>query len=254
MINLKNNFRRKKLSFGSWITFCDGSVVEIMAKSGFDWLAIDMEHSPLSFQDVQNSVRIIELCGVVPLVRIEQNDQNIIKRVMDTGAHGVIVPMVNTKGDAEKAVNAVKYPPKGFRGVGLSRANGYGSNFSGYKKWLENNSIVVVQIEHIQAVENLSEILKVKGVDAFIVGPYDLSGSMGIPGDFDHPDMKKAMKEIKMVGDCLRVPLGYHVVHPSVKSLKEKIKEGYTFLAYGTDFLFLGEMCRKELALIKKFR
>lgn len=251
--NLKKMIKNNNITIGSWITLSHTCIAEIMANAGFDWLTVDMEHSAITLHEAQNLIQIIELCGVTPLVRVSENNPNLIKRVMDIGAHGVIVPMVNTKEDAENAVSAVKYPPQGKRGVGLYRAQGYGTKFDEYKTWVKNESIVVVQIEHIKAVENLKSILSTKGVDAFIVGPYDLSGSLGIPGEFSHPSFIKAMKEIQKVSSSLKITSGYHIVAPKPELVKEKIDSGYRFIAYSVDFLFLGQMCRGGLNTIKTF-
>ena len=132
MKSLKERLRKKEVTIGSWITLGHPSVAEIMAKAGFDWLTVDMEHSAITLHQAQQLIQVIELSGVVPLVRVGENDPNLIKRVMDAGAHGVIVPMVNSKEDAEKAVRSVKYPPRGFRGVGLARAQKYGADFEGF--------------------------------------------------------------------------------------------------------------------------
>jgi 2-keto-3-deoxy-L-rhamnonate aldolase RhmA len=161
------------------------------------------------------------------------------------------VPMINTKEDAEQAVGAVKYPPQGFRGVGLARAQSYGANFEGYRKWNETESIVIVQIEHIKAAENLEAILSVEGVDAFIVGPYDISTSLGVAGQFDHPEMTSVLSKILDTARRLNAVAGYHVVPPDTRQALEKIKQGYRFLAYSTDFLFLGDSCRTGLKTIR---
>ena len=170
---------------------------------------------------------------------------------MDAGAHGVIVPMVNSREDAEKAVASVQYPPAGFRGVGLARAQKYGTDFEGYKKWNQRQSIIIVQIEHIKAVENMEAILAVPGVDGFIIGPYDLSGSIGIPGGFEDNRMIELLEEIKRVADITDVTAGFHVVSISPDQVDTKISEGYTFIGFGVDFLFLGETCRSGLKRIR---
>lgn len=254
MIKLKKALKNRTVTIGSWIALGDPAIPEIMARAGFEWLVVDMEHSALSIRQAQQLIRVIELCGVVPLVRVGENDLTVIKRVMDAGAHGVIVPMVNSREDAMKAVSAVRYPPAGARGVGLARAQGYGVTFAEYKKWLNESSVVIVQIEHIQAVENLEQILSVEGVDAFIVGPYDLSGSLGTPGEFEHPDFIEALKKIKRISSSLSVSAGYHVVPPQTELVREKIGEGYSFIAYSTDFLLLGETCRNDVSRIGQFK
>ena len=162
-------FRKKEITIGSWITFSDPAIAEIMAKSGFDWLVVDMEHSALSMNQAQEIIRIINLCNVIPLVRVMENNPNLINRFMDIGAHGVIIPMVNSKSDAERAVNAVKYPPMGTRGVGLSRAQNYSLDLESYQEWNQKNSIVIVQIEHIKGVENLQSIIDVDGIEHIIL-------------------------------------------------------------------------------------
>lgn len=240
--DLKNKLKNRKLTLGSWITIGHPIVAEVMAKSGFEWLTIDMEHSAITLDIAQNLIRTIELNGCVPLVRVHENDPCFIKRVMDAGAVGVIVPMVNSKNDAEKAVKAVRYPPIGCRGIGLARAQDYGFNFEGYKKWLEKNSIVIVQIEHIDAVKNLREILSTNGVDGFIVGPYDISGSLGKPGDFENPEFKKCIEEIMKIAKETRKPAGFHVVPPDFNEVKKIVDLGYSFVAISLDTLFLGKM------------
>jgi 2-dehydro-3-deoxyglucarate aldolase len=254
MINLKEKLKSNEITIGSWITLGHPSIAEILARAGFDWLTVDMEHSAITLHEAQQLIQVIELCGVAPLVRVGENNPNLIKRAMDAGAYGVIVPMVNTKEDAVKAVNAVKYPPVGTRGVGLARAQGYGLEFARYKNWVNRDSIVIVQIEHREAVENLDAILSVDGVDAFIVGPYDLSGSMGRPGDFEHPDMKTALKMIMKTAKGLRKTAGFHVIPTDVKKVSEKIKDGYRFIGFSLDALFLGTGLRESLEIIKKYK
>jgi len=250
-MNLKAKLKKNELTIGSWITLAHPAIAEIMAKAGFEWLVVDLEHSVITIREAEELIRIIELCGVTPLVRLSANDPVQIKRVMDAGAHGVIVPMVNSVEDAKKTVDAVYYPPIGSRGVGLARAQTYGADFEGYKAWLKDNAIVIVQIEHIKAVNNLEEILAVDGVDGFIVGPYDLSGSLNIPGEFSHPEMLSALDRIKDISKRVKKPSGFHVVQPDVDMLIKKIDEGYRFIAFSVDFLFLGRACRDSIRKIK---
>ena len=252
MGSLKKRLKAGELTIGSWITIANLSVAEIMAKAGFDWLTVDMEHSAITLSEAQKLIQTIELSGVVPLVRVGENNPNLIKRVMDMGSHGVIVPMVNSKEDAIKAFSAVKYPLLGIRGVGLARAQGYGFDFERYRNWVNKESVVIIQIEHIEAVNNLEDILSVEGIDAFIIGPYDLSGSLGRLGDFDCPQMLSALKRIKEVSKSFKIPMGFHVVQPDVAAALRKIEEGYKFLAFSLDSMFLGRLCRDSLKQIRK--
>ena len=244
----------KKLSIGSWIQLAHPAIAEIMASAGFDWLAVDLEHSSIDLREGEELIRVIDLKGVVPLVRLASNNPEQIKRIMDAGAHGVIVPMVNSKEDALAAVSAVKYPPTGQRSIGLARAQGYGARFSEYFDWQRDYSMVVVQIEHINAVNNLESILSVIGVDAYIVGPYDLSGSLGIPGQFEEPKFIDAMQTIRAVSEDLGVPGGVHIVEPDLIQLSQRIKEGNTFIAYGVDTRIIDTACRTALELVKDLR
>ncbi|MDC0470423.1 aldolase/citrate lyase family protein [Candidatus Pseudothioglobus singularis] len=238
------------LTVGSWITISHPAIAEIMAKSGFDWLAVDLEHSVITIREAEELIRIISLCNVTPLVRLTSNDPNQIKRVMDAGAHGIIVPMVNTPEDAKNAVNAVKYPPLGKRGVGLARAQGYGTEFNEYLEWQKHEPVIIVQIEHIDAVNNLEKIFSVEGVDGFIIGPYDLSGSLGVPGQFEHPDFLAAMEKVKSIASNMNMTGGIHIIEPDTKKLEACIKEGYRFIAYSLDIRMLDVACRNGLECV----
>lgn len=247
---LKVKLKRREVTVGSWITLGHSAIAEIMAKAGFDWLVVDMEHSAITLHEAQQLIQVIELCGVTPLVRVGENNLNLIKRVMDAGAHGVIVPMVNSKEEARNAVNAVKYPPLGIRGVGLARAQGYGMDFERYKNRVNRDSVVIVQIEHIKAIENLEDILSIDGIDAFFVGPYDLSGSLGIPGQLKHPKVVRAIGRVMRIAKRYKVIPGFHVVQPDTKEVETKIKEGYGFIGYCLDTLFLGTKCTEDVKVI----
>lgn len=251
MKDFKSRLINRELTIGSWITIGNLSVAEIMANAGFDWLTIDMEHSAITLSQAQELICIIELCGVTPLVRVGENNANLLKRVMDAGAHGVMVPLVNSKEDAEKAVAAVKYPPTGTRGVGLTRAQKYSLDLDRYKEWNKKNGIVIVQLEHIEAVENLEKIMSVEGINGFIIGLYDLSGSLNCPGDFNNPKVKQALEEIYLKSMKNNYLMGQHVVNPEPKQVMAKIDQGMKFIGVGTDFLFLNQHCT---GCLKKIR
>jgi len=240
------------LTFGSWITIGHTAIAELMAAQDFDWLTIDMEHTPMDYTEIYHMVQVISLSGKKVYVRVGENDPNLIKRVMDTGAHGVIVPMVNTKEEALRAVQSVKYPPIGKRGVGLARAQKYGYGFNEYKEWLAQESVVIAQIEHIEGVNNLEEILSVEGIDGTIVGPYDLSGSLGIPGQFDDLRVSEALARYEKISKEMNVPTGFHVVEPSVELVNKYMDRGYEFIAVGLDSLFLGNKVKEVLGDLRK--
>jgi 2-dehydro-3-deoxyglucarate aldolase len=247
---LKGKLRRQEVTIGSWVTLGHTSIAEIMAKAGFEWLVVDMEHSVITLNIAQQLIQVIEGCDVVPLVRVGENNPNMIKRVMDAGAYGVIVPMINTKEQAEAAVKAVKYPPLGTRGVGLARAQGYGDKFDEYAATVNAESIVIAQVEHIDAVNNLESILSVEGIDGCIIGPYDLSGSLGVPGNFEHPDVLAALRKVEQTCQKRRVALGMHVIQPDYRQVMEKVAKGYSFIGFSLDILFLGNSCRQQLKAV----
>lgn len=251
-MSLKNKLKSNVVTIGSWITLAHPAIAEIMARAGFDWLVVDLEHSVITIKEAEELIRVINLCGVVPLVRLSTNDSVQIKRVMDAGAHGIIVPMVNNRAEADAAVEAVYYPPKGSRGVGLARAQGYGTTFQKYREWLDDEAVVIVQVEHIDAVNNLENILKVPGIDGYFIGPYDLSASMGLSGQFDHPDMVASIERIRQVGSLLNKPGGLHIVEPDNLQLEKRIKEGFKFIAYSLDTRMLDTACRAGLAAVRR--
>lgn len=240
-----------KPKIGSWITLPSSSIAEIMAKSGFDWLAVDLEHSVINISQAEDLIRTIDLCGIKPFVRLTSNDKNQIKRVMDSGAHGIIVPMINSLSDLEYSYKALKYPPSGNRGVGLARAQGYGRKFNQYLDWQSSKPLLIAQIEHIDAVDNIEEIFSYEHLDAFIIGPYDLSGSLGSPGDFDNPDFINAISRIEEVSKNLDIPKGIHVIEPNIDEVNHRIQEGYKMIAYSLDIRMLDSQCKALFDNIK---
>ena len=254
---LKKNPLKAKLAaheqtIGCWVNVGHLLIPELLAPAGFDWLCVDMEHSSIDLGDLLPMIISIEANGMVPLVRVGENDANLIKRVMDAGAYGIVVANVNSVKDAQHAVDSVKYPPYGKRGVGLYRAQGYGFQFEEYKKWLQQESVVIVQIEHKDALKEIDAILSVKGVDGFIIGPYDLSGSMGKPGQFDDPDVKKAIAEVLAAGKRCGLTPGFHSVAFDPKAARERIKQGFKFLAFSADTIILSRAAHQAMGLIRK--
>ena len=246
----KNN--SKIIKIGTWITLGHFSIVEILAKSGFDWLCVDLEHSVIDLFEAEKLIATIESNGCIPYVRVSSNDKNMIKRVLDAGAKGIIVPMVNSRADAIEVVENSKYPPTGKRGVGLARAQGYGFNFKKYKNFIDNELKIIVQIEHHKAIDNLSDILGVEGIDGTIIGPYDLSGSIGMPGDYNSKEVKALLDSYEKICSKFDKDYGFHVIEPDHRLILKKIKKGYTFLGFSLDTLFLGTLAKNEMAKISK--
>ncbi len=251
----RDAIKQKSLTIGSWLMFDHPLMTELVARSGaFDWLCIDMEHGGANLSSMAQQIQIIDLAGGTPIVRVGSNDAFQIKRALDAGAAGIIVPMTMDADDAKRAVDAMYYPPKGTRGVGLFRAQDYGSDFETYRQKVDDGLIFIPQIEHHSAVSDLENILDVDGVDGFIVGPYDLSGSLGRPGEFSHPDVIAQMDRLEAVMQSNPKPGGFHVVHPDHDEMQHRIDQGARLLAYGIDMVFLGEMLAREREFLGQLR
>jgi 2-keto-3-deoxy-L-rhamnonate aldolase RhmA len=245
---LKSKLQSNTLTIGSWISLGHPGIAEILSRAGFDWLVIDMEHSTISISEAGELIRVIDLCGAAPLVRVTSNDADLIKRVMDAGAHGVIVPMVNSAADAARAVAATRYPPAGTRGVGMARAQRFGpTGFHDYVRWQHDGPTVIPQIEHAAAIDACAEILAVPGIDGFIIGPYDLSASLGIPGEFEHPTFTAALARTLAAGRAAGKPAGIHLVEPDPMKVAELVSSGYRMIAFSVDFRMLDVMAKAGL-------
>lgn len=234
MTNNKNKSSAAELGF--WLTIPSTIVAEIYSLFPYDFGVIDLEHSTISLDDMQNMLSVLEAANKRSLIRLSENNSTLIKRVMDAGASGVIVPMVNTVEDAKRIIDSVYYPPKGKRGVGLARAQKYGEGFPEYKIKSEKDHFeIIVQIEHIDAVNNLSDILDLEQVDGFIVGPYDLSASLGLPGNFEDKSFLEALVQIEKIAENTNKKQGFHLVEPSVQEYKKLLDKSYNFIVYSLD-------------------
>ncbi len=252
------SFRQRMLAgdtlIGSWINSGSPVVAELMAACGFDFLCVDVEHSAVDLPQAQQLFQAIRSgrpdCAAV--VRVHGVDYAFVKRYLDAGACGVVAPLVRTREEAVLLVQAAKYPPLGLRGVGFCRANDYGLRLADEYARANDEIFLAVQIEHVEAVRNIDAILTVPGIDAVFIGPYDLTASMGITGQFEHPDYLAARDAI--LAACRRhgiVP-GIHVVPPSVAQVKARLAEGYRFIGYSLDITFLTTACADGLAALPR--
>ncbi len=243
---IKQRLRAGHVSIGSWMSLAHTSIAEILAAAGYEWIVVDTEHTAIDNSETLRLIMAIERGGAVPLVRLASNDPVQCKIALDSGAAGVIVPMVNTREAAELAVRSAKYPPQGTRGVGLARAHGFGPRFSEYVARANEDSLVIVQIEHRDAVANIDDIVAVAGIDGTFIGPYDLSMSMGLAGQLDHPDVAAARDRVLSATRARGLAAGIHLVHPdrAMTDLTSYVSAGYQFLALSSDILLLGDSAR----------
>lgn len=245
--NIKLKLKNKELSLGSWMQLPDANVAEIMGQSGYDWVAVDLEHGSFGVEKLPDMLRALKLGGTSPFVRLAHNNKTDIKKALDAGAEGIIIPMVSSYDDVANLVKWAKYPPDGIRGVGYSRANLFGRKFDQYVKNINENLVVVIQIEHINAINELSRILEDFSIEAVMIGPYDLSASMGLTGEFTHLDFEEAINRVKVLTNKFNIASGIHVVKPDKNELLSRVDEGYTFIAYATDAIFLYNSCKNPL-------
>lgn len=233
---MKGKKRFDKSMIGTLLSMSAPQVAEIIAISGFDWVLIDMEHSAISLESVQNAIQIME-GKILTIVRVPANDEVWIKRILDTGCDGILVPMVNSADEAERVVQSSKYPIEGRRSVGLSRAHKYGAAFKDYVENANRNTLIMIQCEHKDAVKHIDDILNVQGIDSVFIGPYDLSASMGLTGQLSHPEVASTIKLIK--DKCAKAGLPYGIFSMNTETMISEIKSGCTFLLCGVDTGFL---------------
>ncbi|HNT35499.1 MAG TPA: aldolase/citrate lyase family protein [bacterium] len=252
---MKNPVRRalleRRITLGSWLQVNHPVSAEILAECGFDWLATDCEHTDIDVGGFAQLARGMYGRGPVPFARVRENDTLAIRQMLDMGAQGVLVPLVNTPEEALKAVRAAKYPPRGIRGFCFSRMNNFGRDFEEYVKNANDEIAVIVMIESKQAVDSIDEILAVDGVDGIFIGPYDLSGSLGIPGQTSHPLILESCAKVSDACRRLGKSAGAHVVIPTPEAIEKTIADGFTFIALGIDTLFLREGATAALNLAK---
>jgi 2-dehydro-3-deoxyglucarate aldolase len=243
---IRNKLSNDESSIGSWMQIPNSSIAEIMGQSGYDWIAVDMEHGSIDINQLPDVFRALELGNTLPLARLSEGSSKNCKQVLDAGAGGVIIPMVESADELEFLRDSCRWPPAGRRGVGFSRANLFGSLFKEYS--IEAQSpLLIAMIESIKAVNNLEDILKVSGLDAIFIGPYDLSASLGITGKFDHSNYLKTIDTIRSLAQKYSIPCGIHIVEPNVGDLHNKINEKYQFIAYSIDSVILSNGCKNPI-------
>jgi 2-keto-3-deoxy-L-rhamnonate aldolase RhmA len=248
---MKANKRILKPVLGTIYTLGSPQVAEIISESGFEWVLLDMEHSTMSLDSVQTAIQVMSE-KIIKIVRVPGNDEIWIKRVLDTGCDGILVPMVKNAEEAAKAVTFSQYPVAGQRSVGLTRAHRYGAGFNEYVSRANKDLIIIIQIEHIEGVKNIDSIMKVKGIDAIFIGPYDLSASMGLMGEVDHPGVRSAIDLIKK--KCRKAGLPYGIFGMNPRALSDELHDGCTFLLCGIDTAILSGSYKEILKGLKKKR
>jgi 2-dehydro-3-deoxyglucarate aldolase len=235
---LRDRVSKRGVVYGTWITMADPEVMESLSYLPFDFFVFDMEHAPLTIKDVEYLMMAVRRDDIVNIVRVPWNDFVVIKQVLDVGAHGVMVPYVNSRDEASAVVKAVRYPPRGIRGVGPRRCARYGLvNLKEYYERADREVLVIVQVETGKAVENIDEIVSVEGVDGVFVGPNDLSVSLGVFRDFENPVYRGALRRV--VDAARRAGKIAGIMTSGVEDALDKISMGFNFIALSSDIQHL---------------
>ena len=243
----KDKLQRGQVALGGWIMIGNPIVAELMAGEAFDWICVDMEHTVTDQPTLENIARAVKPSGRDLLVRLHSCDPVLAKKALDIGADGIIIPTVNTPQQARQAVDMAMFPPLGSRGSSFGRCTDFGRSFDAYYRAHNDNVLVVVMLEHVAALDNLDAILSTPGVGAAFIGPYDLSASMGLPGQIDHPDVVAAQEKILQACKAHNVPAGFHVVPLDHSLIRRRIEQGYQFIGCGLDTEFIIHGCRTIL-------
>ncbi len=251
---LSKRLRSRSAVFGMWNSFYHPSITEIFARTGPDFIGIDLEHSTINLSEGQRIIAAAQAGGAACLPRVASHNGEQIRQLLDSGADGILVPNVNRPEEVERIVEWCKYPPVGRRGFGVARAQGYGFDFDDYVSRWNDRSTLILQIESIDGVAAIDRLLNHPAVDGIMVGPYDISGSLGVPGQLDHPRVMEAC--LRLIGACREQGkgCGTHLVEPTPERVNEAFEMGYTFLVLGSDLFLLWKWAEAMRALIQARR
>ncbi len=237
--SLKQKLRSRERLFGGWISFGHSSIAEIIARLGFDFVAIDMEHSTMSLFDAQQIVMGCQSQGVPCLPRPVSHGVEMIKPMLDAGSDGLIAPMVSTVEELERLIGLCKFAPQGRRSFGVARAHGYGFDFDSYVSGWNESAPFIIQIETVQGVENIEKLIAYDAVDGIMIGPYDLSGSLGVPGQPSHPRVLEACEQVVRACQKFGKSCGTQIADVNHAAVDAALKKGYTFVILSSDLFVL---------------
>ncbi|MSU36839.1 MAG: 2,4-dihydroxyhept-2-ene-1,7-dioic acid aldolase [Pedosphaera sp.] len=243
---LRRKLQNKQTTYGLWVTLESPNVTELAVALGFDWVVVDTEHGHLDFREIMEHVRVVRGTETSAIVRIPEVQQGTIKRVLDIGAHGVILPMVGTGADVERAFRFGRYPPRGVRGVGGERAVKWGLEFDEYLHYANEETLLIPLIETQEAVENIDQILDVPGIEAIFFGPADMSSSRGFLGQWESPGVAEKILEIQANAATKGIASG--ILSRSVDESIKRRDQGFEMIALGADVNLLIRAVRENFA------
>ena len=251
---MRKKLLERKPVFGAWTSLGHPSITEVFSRMGVDFVGIDLEHSTISQEQAQRIIAAAQANKTACLARISSHNGEQIRRLLDSGADGILVPNVSTEEELERIVDWVKYPPVGKRGFGVARAQGYGFDFDSYVSGWNKKSVILIQIESITGVEAAEQLLSHPEVDGAMVGPYDLSGSLGIPGQLAHRRVTEACARVLEVCKRMGKACGTQVIEPDPKNVAAALKAGYTFVVLSSDVFLLWKWSERMKGLISSVR
>jgi len=251
METIKQRLQRGEAVNGTFLSLGNAIATEIVANAGFDWVMIDLEHGMGGEADVLRQLQCVNSDRVSSIIRVESFHRQRINRVLDFGAQGIMCPRIENAAEVELVIQAMRYPPEGRRGVAkLIRASEYGTNFNDYRNRIAKDLLCVIQIETVQAVENISQIAAVPGVDVLFIGPSDLSMALGIFGELQHPLFGETVDKIIQAAKNAGKQVGILLSDPA--DHKRYFEKGIRFFAYGTDAYFLNQGARQAAESLRK--
>jgi len=249
--DLKRLIEERGTAFGCWLNLASPLAAEIVALAGYDCVLIDMEHGPGSVLDALSLMQAVQGADPVPLVRVPWNDPVALKRVLDIGAGGVMIPAVDGPDEAEAAVAACRYPPRGARGMaaGIVRASGYGAAWQDYARHAHERLLLMCQIESAEAIGNAAAVAAVDGVDLLFVGPFDLSASLGYLGEPDHPDVRAMIGKVERAAKAAGKLLGG--IPTPERGAAELVAAGYDVVLADADLALLRDSARASVERLR---
>ena len=252
--NLKVKLNSRQLVFGSWVSFSHPSITEIFAAQKFDFHAIDMEHTTISLEQAQRIIAASQFYSVPCLPRPVSHSNDYLKPLMDSGANGIIAPLIHNEQDSQGIIDLIKFPPLGKRSFGVNRAHGYGSTFNSYLSDWNSSSIYIAQIESLSGLKNIDSILKNSDLDGVMIGPYDMSGSLGVPGQISHQKMIDAEREIIEACKSANKSCGTQIAEFSPETIEIALEKGYTFIIASSDLFVLNSWAERAGQLMNSYR
>jgi 2-dehydro-3-deoxyglucarate aldolase len=251
---LKQKFANREKTFGGWVSFREPSIAEIFTKVGFDFLCIDMEHTTISIDDANRIITSVQSEGGICIPRQVSHNNDYMKPLLEAGADGIMMPMVNSKEEVNAILNNFKFPPHGRRSFGINRAHGYGADFEKYISTWNDCGLFTIQIESIQAVNNIEEIVKIPEIDAVMIGPYDISGSLDVPGQTNHPKVRDAAQKVISACRSAGISCLTQIASVSEDAIEDAFEQGFTSVIMGSDLFALWQWSENMRKIVSGYR